>query len=270
MQIYPPTEILIFRIFFAGGILAIGLLLMPVFRKRNIEKFILLQKEKKKNTILATLGGGLLLTANWYFFIFSMNHISVRCASYAYLVCPILTTVLAYFLLHEKLKPIQWLAVALSLLSCMVLAYGNFADLAYSLIVALSYALYLITQRNNQALDRLFILSVQLIFSALILLPFYKWWQQPPPYEGIFYAKILAMAACFTILPLWLNLYALRGVPSSAMGMMLYINPLLNFIIGISIFHEVLSMVHALSYVLILLSILIFNIPLWQQKKKSY
>jgi chloramphenicol-sensitive protein RarD len=268
MQIYPSTEILIFRIFFAGSILALGLLLMPDFRKRNINKFNLLDNNKKRKTIFATLGGGLLLTANWYFFIFSMNHIGIRCASYAYLVCPILTTVLAFFLLHEKLKSIQWLAVGLSGLSCLALAYGHFEDLAYSLVVAISYALYLITQRNNQDLDKLFILAVQLIFSALILIPFYRWWQETPPYEADFYLRIFIMAAFFTILPLWLNLYALKGVPSSAMGMMLYINPLLNFIISVSVFYEALSMEQVLSYVLILASIIIFNIPLWQKKKK--
>jgi len=268
MHIFPATEILIFRIFFAGSIMAAGILLLPKFRKNNINKFILLNSDNKRRTIFSTLGGGLLLTANWYFFIFSMNHIGIRCASYAYLVCPILTTVLAFFLLHEKLKSIQWLAVGISFLSCVLLAYGHLEDLAYSLIVAVSYALYLITQRNNQALDKLFILAIQMIFSAMILLPFYQWWSETPPYGSDFYLRILFIAACFTILPLWLNLYALKAVPSSAMGMMLYINPLLNFIISVSVFHEALTMSQILSYTLILLSIIIFNVPLWQQKKK--
>jgi chloramphenicol-sensitive protein RarD len=269
MNIYPATDILFFRIFCAGILLSAGLLLIPGFSRKNIDKFIILDKRQKRNTTLATLSGGILLTGNWYFFIYSMTQISIRSASYAYLVCPILTTVLAFFLLGEKLRKVQWIAVLLSVFSCLALAYGHMRDLMYSLIVALSYALYLITQRNNHQLDKLFILSVQMIFSSIILLPFFPWWGEVPPYDQVFYLKILLMAVGFTIVPLWLNLYALRGVSSSTMGMLLYINPLLNFIISASLFHEAITLNQIMSYTLILFSIILFNQHLWKSKTKT-
>jgi chloramphenicol-sensitive protein RarD len=56
-----------------------------------------------------------------------------------------------------------------------------------------------------------------------------------------------------------MNLYALQGVTSSTMGILLYINPLMNFAIALLYFHEPINAIQAIAYSLILLSIVIFN-----------
>src|SRR6202040_3764777 len=127
----------------------------------------------------------------------------------------IMTTVLAYFLLQEKLSKWQWAAVTLSIFSCLLLSFNNLLDTLYSLIVALSYALYLVSQRKNNELDKFLLLTFQVIFSALLLLPFYPHYSGPLPVSAFFYDSILLIAIFFTIIPLFLNLYALKGVNSS-------------------------------------------------------
>jgi chloramphenicol-sensitive protein RarD len=205
------------------------------------------------------MGGGILLTANWFFFIYVMNHVSIKAASFAYLVCPILTTVLASVFLKERLTATQWFAVALSAISCIILSFDSLIDTLYSVIVALSYALYLVTQPKKPELDKFIVLTVQVVFSALILLPFYPFYHGPVPDQQYFYVYISVMAIFFTILPLWLNLYALKGLKSSTVGILLYINPLMNFIIAVIYFNERITFMQALAYFIILLSIIIFN-----------
>lgn len=260
MHIYPSLDILFYRVFFSASMMSFILLFVNTdLRKKNIAKFQQLSSSEKNKTLFQTLIGGILLTLNWFFFIYAMNHISIKAASYAYLICPILTTFLAYIILKEKLSKQQWLAVLISLISCAILAFNHFIDLLYSLIVALSYAFYLITQRNNIHLDKFFILSIQLIFSAICLLPFFPFYSTHINYGAVFYIQVSLLAILFTIVPLWLNLFALKGVNSSTMGILLYINPILNFIIAALLFNEPTETLQIIGYAVIFMSIILFN-----------
>lgn len=257
---YPSLDILFYRVFFcAVFMLVIGLVFRTKVLKHNIELFKALSPKQKKQAILQTLTGGLLLTANWFFFIYAVNHISVKAGALAYLVCPILTTVLAYFILQEKLNRWQWIAVALSAFSCMLLSINHVADLLYSLIIASSYALYLVIQRKNFGFDKFILLTLQISFSAVILLPFYPEYSAAIPSEYSFYLIITFIAVIFTIMPLFMNLYALQGVNSSTMGILLYINPLIGFMIAVFYFKEEITVLQLLAYGIILLAIILFN-----------
>lgn len=260
MHIYPSLDIVFNRIILSGMLM--GLLLLVFYKKitrPEWKKFLELNKKHQTKFLLFTFTGSLLLIGNWFFFVYTMNHISVKAASFAYLVCPILTTFLAWLIVKEKILNFQWLAIGLSALSCVLLGMNQFQELLYSLIVALSYALYLITQRFNQYLDKLVVLALQMIFAALVLIPFYPFFVRNFHYQIDFYQRILVMALCFTLLPLWLNLYALKTINSSTMGILLYINPLLNFIISVTIFKESISTLHLWAYSIIIISILLFN-----------
>ncbi|MCE7071496.1 EamA family transporter [Dyadobacter sp. CY327] len=260
LKAYASLDILFYRVFLCAVIMAVISLFVRVkVLKENVKTFRQMPSEQRKRVTLLTLAGGILLTANWFFFIYVMNHISVKAASFAYLVCPIMTTVIAYFVLNEKLSKWQWAAVSLSIVSCMLLSFSNVADIAYSLIVALSYAFYLVSQRKNVGMDKFLVLTVQIIFSALILLPFYPQYSEAMPTEFSFYALIFLIAVLFTIVPLYMNLYALQSVTSSTMGILLYINPLMNFFIALVYFHEPINSIQITAYSLILLSIVVFN-----------
>ena len=257
---YPSLDILFYRLFFCVPIMVAITLL---FRRHTIAETLnvvrAMNKPERTQLLGLTLGSALLLIANWFLFIFVMNHISVNAASFAYLVCPILTTVLAFFILHEKLTSLQWLAVGLSALGCGLLSYNNFMSIFYSLLVALSYALYMIMQKKIVGIDKFFLLNVQLIIIAIVVLPFYPEFSGPIPAEATFYVYIGIIAVVFTIIPLFLNLYALKGINSSSVGMLLYINPLIGFMLSIFYFHEQITLYQVMAYAVILVAIILFN-----------
>jgi len=260
MAIYQSVDILFYRVFMCAMLmLTFNLLFRKGVVKQNITTFKLLPKRRRTVIVVLTFGGGALLVANWFFFIYVMNHISIKAASFAYLVCPILTTVMAFFILHEKLSRWQWTAVALSIISCLILSFNNIADILFSLIVAITYALYLISQRKNTGFDKFLVLTVQLVFAAIILLPFYPKYGTNMGEDVNFYLQILIISIVFTILPLYLNLYSLQGIKSSTMGILLYINPLLNFVIALFYYHEPINSFQIFAYLLIAFSIVMFN-----------
>lgn len=258
---YSSLDILFYRVFSC----AVIMLLIVVLFKRNkwketIQKFKALPRHKKRKTALLNIGGSLFLTANWFSFIYVMNHISVKATSLAYLICPILTTLLAYFILHEKLNKLQWISVALSITGSLLLSYANFSDLLFSMAIGLSYAFYLVSQRENTGFDKFIILTFHIVVSAILLLLFYPTFSGTIPVSINFYSYIAIIAVVFTIIPLFLNLYALHGLNSSTVGMLLNINPIIAFVLANVIYHEQISGLQLVSYTIIFISVIVFNV----------
>lgn len=257
---YPSLDILFYRVFLCVTLM---LTINGLFRRKVVAEtfhsFRLLSLVEKKKLSFQILASSLLLAANWFFFIYVMNHISVKAASLAYLICPILTTVFAFVLLKERLTRTQWIAVALSVASCIMLSLDSYRDILYSLIVAATYALYLVIQKRIGAMDRFLLLSLQLGITAIILLPFYPSFSGPVPHELRFYMFIGIIAVLFTIIPMFLNLFALKKINSSTIGILMYINPIINFMLAIFFYGEAITTIQVLSYSMILVSIIIFN-----------
>lgn len=216
----------------------------------------------ERNRLIAlTLGGALLLMANWLIFIYVINAINIKTASFSYFICPVLTAVLANFILKERLTPLQWSAVMLCVISCVLLGLNSVVELGYSFAVAISYALYLVSQRKNNGFNRLTILAVQMIFALMVLSCAFPFLVEAVPAEPYFYGLIVIVAGVFTVLPLFLNLFALNRITSATVGILLYINPMMNFAIAFLIFHETITQLQLIGYVVIVVAILLFNYP---------
>lgn len=257
---YASLDILFYRVFYATVLLLIiNLFFRKDKLKKDIQVFKNLGKQEKYKTGFLTVLGGFLLIFNWFLFMYAVNHVSLKSASFAYLICPILTTILAFFILKEKLSKWQWFSVALCLISCGILSYGDLTDLIYSLVIAVTFALYLISQRKNNQFDRFVVLTVQMVIASLVIMPFFPFYSGETPTESLFYILMIVIVVLFTIIPLFLNLYALKGMNSSAVGILMYTNPLINFLLAIFYFHEEINQVQIISYSLILISVVIFN-----------
>jgi chloramphenicol-sensitive protein RarD len=239
LQGYAAGEILYFRILFSAAILMV---VVFAFRRKQLRRDIATMKTLtsagKRNLILLTLAGGALLTINWLTFIHIVNHINIKTASFSYLVCPVITAVLGYLILKEKLVARQWIAVALCAFSCTLIGISSWLDLSFAVLTASTYALYLITQRRNQSFDRMVVLAVQILFALIVLTLFAGLLVTSVPTSGNFYAIILLISSLFTVFPLFLNLYALGGIKSATIGILMYLNPLVNFTLAFVFFGE--------------------------------
>jgi chloramphenicol-sensitive protein RarD len=259
---WPPQDILFNRVFLSAILMVVmGLLLRRKAWVSDRRFFEALSRRDRRRVVWQALGGGFFLTFNWFFYIYVMNAVSIKAASLAYLVCPILTTVLAFFFLGERPTRRQWAAVGLSVTGCLVLAFGHSMDLVYSMAIAIFYAFYLVTQRRDYGTDKVNLLTVQVVFSALLLLPFYPFFSGPAPTAAVFYILISVIAIFLTIIPLLLSLYGLKRLSSSTVGIILYINPLMSFVIAVSFYGEKIDMRQAAAYGIVLLSIVLFNWP---------
>lgn len=257
---FPSLDILFYRLYIS----VIVLMIINIgFRRDKIKndyqlfKGLALQERRKLGTLIVV--GSMILMANWLVFIIVMNHVSVKAASLTYLVCPILTTLLGYFILKEQLGKEKWLAVGLSVVSCLILSFGHLEDLLYNLFVALAFAFYLIIQRQLNRFDSFNLLMTQLVVVAILMLPFVFTMAGPVPTEPVFYYCISAIVLLFTIIPMFLNNFALKGINSSTIGILIYLNPIVNFILAIFYYKEDINVNQIFAYGLIFISILVFN-----------
>lgn len=258
MDSFQTETILAWRVLFAAGFLTLGAMLRPSWLIQNISTFRAYPKAEFRRVLSACLWGGVFLSANWYFFILAMNTISVKTASFAYLISPILTAFFSFLFLREAIRPKEWLSLLICLFASAVLGYGHFQDMVYSLVVALSYSAFLISQRRNVHGDKLFVLLLQM-FVALAVLGMLGMFRAAPEKSGFFFSMIALIALVFTILPLALNLYALKGATAASIGILLYINPLINFLLSWLVYHEPVTRTHLWAYMLILISVIIFS-----------
>jgi chloramphenicol-sensitive protein RarD len=260
LSVFTSPQILFYRILLALFCMPVILL---VFKRQAIADTYRLYKnsgkyERRKN-LIAIVASSLLLTANWLLFIYVVNHVSLQTASFSYLLCPILTAFLGYIILRERLRSQQWLAIGISLLSCCLIGVDSLLNLTYSLLVAFSYALYLISQRYLKNYDKMVVLTVQICLSFVIIFSLGENFRGTAPDSVFFYTTIFVLSTVFTILPLFLNLYALKELKSATIGILMYINPLVSFLVAFVYFNEKASTIQLLAYLLIFLSILLYN-----------
>jgi len=259
---YKAGEILYFRIFFSSVLLV---LIVALIRNSKLQKDFAIFKSypsiDKVKVILLWLAGGLLLTINWLTFIYTVNEINIRTASFSYLICPVLTAVLGYVVLKEELTLTQWVAVLLCAVSCVLMGMNSVTELGYSFTTAITYGLYLVLQRLYKEFDRMTVLSVQILFSFFLLNVAFGYLIDSVPVETSFYLIIAVIAAAFTILPLFLNLYALIGISSATVGILMYINPIFNFTIAFLVFDEQVTTLQLTGYSIIGIALVIFNYP---------
>ena len=265
---YSVGAILYFRILFS-----ILVLLVIVFGfkrsdfKKDLIAFKSLSRPQKRTTILLTMTGGVLLIINWLSFIYIVNNVNVKTASFAYMICPVITAFLGYVLLNEKLSNIQWTAVVLCAISCVLMGINSSLELGYSFLTAFTYALYLVSQRRNQGFDRMIILCIQVLFSFVILNFFFNTLVEELPSGARFYNYTFMIAVVFTVLPLFLNLFALNRINSATIGILLYLNPIFNFSIAFIVFKEEVNMIQIVGYSIIVVAIILFNFPAFKKVK---
>lgn len=260
LKAFPAEEILYYRIFTSLVVIWIGILL---FRRKELIKdinyFKSVSKREKRNIVFQIVGAAILLTLNWYTFIYAVNNVSLKSAAFAYMVCPLITAFGGFLILKEHLTKIKLISLGIALLSILMLATGSFIEVLWSVVIAALYAFYLIIQRKMQHLDKLNVLALQISISVLLMLPFYLYHHQGFPTSSWFWGHIVLIAVVFTVIPLFLSLYALIQIPSSTLGIIIYLNPIIAFAVAILYFDEQIDPHQLMAYLLLLFAVFLFN-----------
>lgn len=227
--------------------------------------------QPRKAAMLAL--SGVLIAFNWGLYIWAVNAGHVIETSLGYFINPLVNVVLGVALLHERMNRVQWLSVAMAAagVGWLTWQYGQAPWIAIGL--ALSFAAYGLIRKlvAVEAVTGLGIESVYLFLPALGVLL----WSESHGQGGFLGGwgwgldLMLILAGALTALPLIGFAYAVRRVPLSVVGLMQYIAPTLQFLIGVLVLHEAFDRSRLIGFVFIWIGLLIFAGEGWWRSRRQ-
>ena len=221
----------------------------------------------KKNLIYLFLSG-LLIFINWSVWIYAVATNRIIDASFGYFIMPILSVMLGYFFFKEKLNKQRITSIILVVVSILYLILVSFKALPWvGIIVALSWGFYnLIRKKINIDTDvgllveSLFILPFALIAFYLIAVNGYNDFtiSNPPMMLFIF------LAGPMTVIPLFLYVRGVELCGLGPTGMIFYITPTLQFLLGFFYYDEPFSIMKLVSFIFIWIAVIIYLKDLYE------
>lgn len=231
-----PVEIVALRILFA---LVFCALLLTVTRSWSALAAIV----RKPRTVLLMGLAGALIFVNWQTFLIGALTGHVVETALGYFINPVVTVLLGVLVLHERLRPLQWIAMAISFVAVIVLAFGYGQVPWIALILAFSFGLYgLIKNRVGDRVDAISGLTLEttwLIPVAVVqLIVVGATTGLVIGTAGPLNTVALIASGAITAIPLLFFAAAASRLPLTVLGFIQYIAPLLQFIYGVAFLHE--------------------------------
>ncbi len=214
----------------------------------------------------------LLLGCNWLLYVWAVNTGRVLDASLGYFINPLVNVLLGYAVLHERPRPLQWVAVALAAGGVLWLALGVGHVPWISLVLAASFGLYGLL-RKTATLGALEGLALETLLLAPLAVGGLLWLAMQG--QGHFGHGPLAdslwllAAGPFTAVPLLLFASAARRVSLATLGLMQYISPTIQFFLGVFLYHEPFSSGRGIGFVLIWAALALYSAESWRMLRRS-
>ena len=221
--------------------------------------------------VLATYAAAaLLLSSNWLIYVWAVNHGHVLEASLGYFINPLVNVLLGVVVLHERPRRLQWLALGVACLGVVWMAVAMGTPPWVALALALSFGFYGLIKKMAP-LGSLEGLSLETLLLAPIAIPALLWLTLHHPGGGHSPSTWvwLLVAGPLTAIPLLLFGYGAQRVSMGTLGLLQYLAPSLQFILGWMVFQEPLSPQRLLGFGLIWLALLIYSADSVRQWPKA-
>lgn len=214
----------------------------------------------------------LLVGSNWLGFLWAVDQRQVVAASLGYFLTPLVNVTLGFAVLKERLDPREWAAVALAV-AAVVNEFVALGSLPWvSLFLGGTFGLYGLV-RKQVAVDAVSGLWLETL-AMLPLVGLYAVWQQSQGH-GVFAGHdgvtqfLLAMAGALTALPLMLFAAATQRLNLATVGMLMYINPTMQLVTAVALFHEPLPPARLLTFALIWIGLAFYSWSGWRKYRQA-
>ena len=242
---------------------------MLLFTTTFLSKWkILIIELKSIKKLFALFVSGLLIFINWSIWIYAVASERIIDASFGYFIMPIISVLLGYIFFKEKLNKKRIFSIFLVFISIVTLIIFNLKSLPWvGLIVALSWAFYNLV-RKKIIIDT----DIGLLIESLFIFPFalfvfyliYKNGFNDFSFENLELSLLLLLAGPMTVIPLFLYVRGVEMIGLGPTGMIFYITPTLQFILGYFYYGEDFSLVKFVSFIIIWIAVIIYLRDLYE------
>lgn len=214
---------------------------------------------------------GILISINWGVYILTVAMGRILEASLAYYMNPLFSVLIGAIFFKERLSRVQWASVALAFAGVMfsVIRYGEVPYLA--IIIGLSFALYGALKKGIKAdsetsicMETMAVLPIALVFIA------YAQFSGFTTFSSLTTAEALLLIATGPITSIPLMLFA-KGIKETSIvtsGILMYINPTLQLLVGVFIYNEAFTQTNAITFAFVWAAVILFVFDSLRKQKK--
>jgi len=212
---------------------------------------------------------GFLIFINWAIWIYAVATERIIDASFGYFIMPIISVLLGYIFFNEKLNSKRIFSIILVLTSILIIIIFNLKSLPWvGLVVAFSWAFYNLFRKKINVdtdigllVESLFIFPFALIVFYLIVKSGLNDFNLSNPRLSLF----LLLAGPMTVIPLFLYVRGVELIGLGPTGMIFYITPTLQFILGYFYYNEEFLLVKFVSFIIIWIAVIIYLKDLYEK-----
>ena len=223
---------------------------------------------KSKQNLIYLFISGLLIFINWGVWIYAIATNRIIDASFGYFIMPILSVLLGYIFFKEKLNNKRIFSITLVILSILYLIFVSLKSLPWvGILVALSWGFYNLVRKKINVdtdigllIESLFILPIAIVAFYLIAVNGYNDFSLSNPPMML----IILLAGPMTVIPLFLYVRGVELCGLGPTGMIFYITPTLQFLLGFFYYDEVFSFNKLVSFILIWSAVIIYLRDLYE------
>jgi len=244
--------------------------IMLVITTTFLSKWKIFIKEiKNKKKLIALFISGLLIFINWSIWIYAVSTERIIDASFGYFIMPIISVLLGYIFFKELLNKKRIISILLVGVSIIVMIIFNLKSLPWvGLIVAFSWAFYNLVRKKIQIDTDIGLLIESLFIFPFALFVFYlisKNGLNDFNFENPGLSLFLLLAGPMTVIPLFLYVRGVELIGLGPTGMIFYITPTLQFILGYFYYGEEFSVVKFGSFIIIWIAVIIYLNDLYEK-----
>ena len=223
---------------------------------------------KNKKLLLGLFVSGFLIFINWAVWIYAVATERIIDASFGYFIMPIISVMLGYIFFKEKLNRKRIFSILLVFVSILFLIIFNLNSLPWvGLIVAFSWAFYNLIRKKINVDTDVGILIESLYILPFVLVVFYFIIEKGLNDFGFVNPNLsffLILAGPMTVIPLFLYVRGVELIGLGPTGMIFYITPTLQFIMGYFYYNEDFSLVKFASFIIIWVAVVIYLKDLYE------
>ena len=225
---------------------------------------------KNKNYIFILFFSGILIFTNWAVWIYAISTDRIIDASFGYFIMPIISVYLGFFFFKEKITLKGKISVSIIIISILFLLILDFKSMPWvGLVVAFSWSFYNLLRKKIDVETDIGLLIESLFILPVILITFYFIVQNNSNDFDISNPKLMllfTLAGPMTVIPLYLYVKGVELCGLGPTGMIFYITPTLQFLLGYFLYNEPLNNMKLISFIFIWIAVFIYLKDLYENK----
>lgn len=260
----PPIEVVAHRIVWSLIFIVIIVLIGKQWRV-FVQAF-------NRRTVIILGAAAIFLAINWLVYVYAVSTDQVLQASLGYFVNPLVSVAMGVVILKEKLRKAQWTAVGIAVIAVVVLtfAYGEVPWIALTL--GFSFGTYGLLKKyaNLPSIHSLGI-ETAVLFPIAIVILFFAEVRGDNSFviDGPGITALLILLGPVTAIPLLAFGGAAIRIPLSTLGLLQYITPIGQFLLGIFVFHEIMTTERWIGFILVWTALVVFSADMYRHTRHN-